>query len=133
MAIIIVGHGDMPDAAKFSIKMITGLEENIFAVSITPDQGNEALQRQLDEILTQNTETTRWLIFTDLLGGSPNNLVTTHMFQKSGVQIISGFNLPMLLSAVLNPNQSSDQLLKEGKRGIKDVIKKLRTVDTDEE
>ena len=55
------------------------------------------------------------------------------MFQKSGVQIISGFNLPMLLSAVLNPNQSSDQLLKECKRGIKDVIKKLRTVDTDEE
>ncbi|MEN2365548.1 PTS sugar transporter subunit IIA domain-containing protein [Lacticaseibacillus paracasei] len=55
MAIIIVGHGNMPDAAKFSIKMITGLEENIFAVSLTPDQGNEDLQRQLDEILTQNT------------------------------------------------------------------------------
>lgn len=133
MAIIIVGHGKMPDAAKYSIEMITGITDGVTTVSLAPDQGNDDLAKQLSEIMEDYSQDEAITVFSDLLGGSPNNLVATQLFSRDGVRMISGFNLPMLLSAVLNPSLSTEALIHEGQQGIQDVMAKLQTVDEDEE
>ncbi|MCI1984998.1 MAG: PTS sugar transporter subunit IIA [Lactobacillus sp.] len=133
MAIIIVGHGRMPEAAKYSIKMITGMTDGIETVSLAPDQGNEDLTAQLEQILEARPKGEPLTIFSDLLGGSPNNLVVSRLFSRSDVRMVSGFNLPMLLSAVLTPNLTTEEIIRDGQQGIQDVIKKLNAVDEDEE
>ena len=54
-AIVFVGHGELPLGMKQSVSMIVGQMDNIFAVSLSPDDGKEQFQEKLS-ILDKDLE-----------------------------------------------------------------------------
>lgn len=119
-AIVFVGHGELPLGMKQSVSMIAGQMENVYALSLSPDDGKEQFQAKLANLDEQLQEYDSILFFADLLGGSPCNGVVEKYFSDERVQIITGMNLPMAVTAVLG-DLPNDVLISEGQGGITDV------------
>ena len=82
-----------------------------------------------DEILNLSRSVENVYLFTDLMGGTPSNASITNSLNHSelNINVVNGFNLPLLLSFVLNINNDIDIdfLLEEAKLAIIKVNNKL--------
>lgn len=131
-AFVIVSHGDLATGLKMSVEMVTGERDNVFALGLTPDGGPEELESKLDEIIPKLEEYEETFVFTDLFGGSPGNTVFVKLAVDPKVEIISGVNFPMLLTAVLTPEIDVDTLISEAKNGIVNLKAALEDMEEDE-
>lgn len=122
-AIVFVGHGELPLGMKQSVSMIVGQMDNIFAASLSPDDGKEQFQEKLSILDKDLEKFSSVLFFADLLGGSPCNGVIEKCFSDDRVQIITGMNLPMVITAVIGEDLSNEMIIAEGVNGISDVKK----------
>ncbi|MFV0379227.1 MAG: PTS mannose/fructose/sorbose transporter subunit IIAB [Anaerorhabdus sp.] len=123
--IIIVGHGEMPLAMTHSVKMIAGDLKNVFAVSLQADDGQEQFSKRFKECISKMDDYSKIIVFTDLIGGSPGNYVVSEYMNDARFEIISGVNLAMVLTAIMD-NATNEMIVKEGKNGITDL--KAKTV-----
>ncbi|MCD5002374.1 PTS sugar transporter subunit IIB [Enterococcus saccharolyticus] len=119
-AIVFVGHGELPTAMKNSVQMIAGENKHLFSVSLLPEDGKEEFVEKLNKLNESLLSYDTILFFSDLLGGSPNNGIVEKYFSKSNVEIISGMNLPIVLTAIM-AEHSTDMLISEGRNGIQNV------------
>ena len=74
------------------------------------------------------------MVFTDVFGGSVANLFTQFLLEGYEFDLITGVNLPMLLTALLGGEISSSgdsvkNSLKEGIKGIQYVNDKINEVN----
>lgn len=125
-AIVFIGHGELPIAMKLSTEMIAGENENLFAVSLAPEDGKEEFSKKLCKLNERLKDYDSILIFVDLLGGSPSNGAIEAYLQKENTTIITGMNLSMALTALVD-EATTKTLLAEGKNGIKDIKEELRS------
>lgn len=119
-AIVLVGHGTLPEALKGSVGMIAGEREDILTVSLAPEDGPEDLERKLAELDGRLAEADRIQVFADLFGGSPCNAALKRYADDERVSIISGANLPMVVTAAIQ-GADARELIAEGRAGIRDV------------
>lgn len=119
-AIVLVGHGDLPDALRGSVGMIAGEREDILTVSLAADDGPEQLEQKLAALDDRLAGAERIQVFADLFGGSPCNAALARYKDDERVSIVSGANLPMVVTAAI---QGADvpTLIEEGRAGIRDV------------
>lgn len=129
---LLVSHGDLAAGMKMSVEMVTGERENVIALGLTPEGGPLELEEKLDELMSTIEAFDDVFVFTDLFGGSPGNTAFIKLANNPNVSIISGFNFPMLLTAILTPDIDTESLIIEAKNGIVD-IKASMANDDDEE
>ncbi|MBU7488371.1 PTS sugar transporter subunit IIA [Lactiplantibacillus pentosus] len=130
--IILASHGDLAHGILNSAEVIAGPQKNITSFVLNPgDSIDEFSQKLRHEIKTHSTNGDHVLVLTDLLGGSPTNSVIAAM-QDLKFNCFAGMNLPMVLEAALDREQSnlsySEYLQKvssAAQKGIIDVNQKL--------
>jgi mannose PTS system EIIAB component len=122
---LLVGHGTLPEAFKYSLHMIIGDVSNVFTICLQPEQGREDLEKKMQETSDSLKDYEKVFVFADLIGGSPANAAIIVFLQQKKYELISGMNLPMLLTAILGSNTSLSTVLKEGRIGIQDMRKTL--------
>ncbi|WP_061760955.1 PTS mannose transporter subunit IIA, partial [Streptococcus pneumoniae] len=54
-------------------------------------------KNQVDELLDSNQEV---IVLTDLIGGSPNNVALSRFLNLDSVDIVTGFNIPLLVELI---------------------------------
>ncbi|SKA78477.1 PTS system, mannose-specific IIA component [Caloramator quimbayensis] len=126
VGIIIVSHGNYAEALYESIKMLHGEQEKIETINFKTGESTEDLKEKInsakDRLKTEYT-----LILVDILGGSPYNVSSLEIDEK--VNVITGFNMPMLLDIISRRNEPlgliSKAAKRAGKNGIVDVKEKL--------
>ena len=130
--LIIASHGYFANEALNSVKMISGDidEEIIRTYSMTLGKDLDTVVEEInDEILNLSRSVENVYLFTDLIGGTPSNASLTNSLNHSelNINVVNGFNLPLLLSFVLNINNDIDIdfLLEEAKLAIIKVNNKL--------
>ena len=130
--LIIASHGYFANEALNSVKMISGDidEEIIRTYSMTLGKDLDTVVEEInDEILNLSRSVENVYLFTDLMGGTPSNAYITNSLNHSelNINVVNGFNLPLLLSFVLNINNDIDIdfLLEEAKLAIIKVNNKL--------
>ena len=78
-----------------------------------------------DDFFAEITEDYHVLVFTDLFGGSVNQQITLRAAKFKNVFIIAGFNLPVVLEALLSAEPITekfvDQLLQSGRASLQKV------------
>ena len=79
--------------------MIIGETDNVFLLQAYLDD-NISVEDELAAVLTHITAEDELVIFTDLLGGSVNNIMIREAL-KPNVHIVSGFNLPLLIEIIM--------------------------------
>ncbi|MDR1523515.1 MAG: PTS sugar transporter subunit IIA [Endomicrobium sp.] len=128
--IAVVAHGNLAKSLVDAAELIVGSQENLYAISNGKNGSLEYLQDKIKNFLSDVIDKDGILILTDMMGGSPNN-ASCKMLDTFNVEIISGVNLPMLLSAIFasknaeNILQLSQKVFTESKKSIINVRKIL--------
>ncbi|PIE90703.1 MAG: PTS sugar transporter subunit IIA [Acidobacteria bacterium] len=114
--IIVVTHGKTGISMVEAVQNILGQNSRLAAMGLDWDIDFEDAKRELGEIVTEKNNQEGVLIFTDMFGGTPNN-IALGFYKKPGVEIVSGVNLPLLIKALTLPEdttaEQAGQLLKK--------------------
>jgi mannose/fructose-specific phosphotransferase system component IIA len=97
---LIATHGAFAKGAKSALDIIAGEMDNVFLIQAYLDD-SRPVEDELEDVLATITDNDELIIFTDLLGGSVNNIMLRNALREN-VHIVSGFNLPLLIEIVLS-------------------------------
>jgi mannose/fructose-specific phosphotransferase system component IIA len=101
---LIATHGAFAKGIKSSLDIIVGEMDNVFLIQAYLDE-SKPVEEELGFVLETITDADELIIFTDLLGGSVNNIMLRNALHGN-VHIVSGFNLPLLLEVLLGDADS---------------------------
>jgi len=115
IAALIVAHGKMGRGLLNAATVIVGEQEAVHSIS-NSDLSLEQLQKETRDILDHTGDC---IIFVDCLGSA----YTASRIASRGMPVISGVNLPMLLSFFtkrerLSLNELVEAVITDGRKGI---------------
>jgi PTS system mannose-specific IIA component len=119
---IIVSHGKLAEELLNALTIILGEVVNIEAISIGWYDDVEDSKRKINQSLKRVDQRNGVLIFTDMFGGTPSNLSFSFL-KDDRIEIITGFNLPMLIKFVSlqrsnNLKEVAKKVVEQGKKNI---------------
>ncbi|MDR1926923.1 MAG: PTS sugar transporter subunit IIA [Endomicrobium sp.] len=132
--IIIVAHGELAQELVNSAEIIVGEQSNLFAVKKGTNDSLVQMQERIDDLLNNINDENGTLILTDMIGGTPFN-ASALMVKSFNIEVLSGVNLPMVLSAIVTSKNAvsvsylADKILRDGKKSILNVRKILFKAD----
>jgi PTS system mannose-specific IIA component len=97
LGILIISHGNLPEALISSAQILVGYLQKVKGVSIWPHDGKAEIQERIQKDLADVDDGDGVIILTDLLGGTPTNLSLSFLHREN-VQVVTGVNIPMLLA-----------------------------------
>jgi fructoselysine/glucoselysine PTS system EIIA component len=109
--IILASHGELAKGMKDTLNMIIGNTESIKVFSSYRDE-ETSIRDLIEEVIIENYDINKIYILTDIFGGSVNNEIMDLMKKYSKINLISGMNLPLVISIATTDN-ISDELLDE--------------------
>ncbi|HFI0119467.1 TPA: PTS sugar transporter subunit IIA [Streptococcus suis] len=92
--LILVSHGLFCEELKKSTEMIMGPQENIFTVALLPEEGPEDFQKKFEDTVAELED---FVVFADLLGGTPSNVVSRKLIDGGQFDLYAGMNMPMVI------------------------------------
>ncbi len=122
--VLILSHCNLTKELIKTAEIIAGKQENLF--SIEQDIKNEnlvSLQNKISVILEKINNEQGTLILTDMLGGTPCN-ASVLLTKKFNIEVLTGVNLPMILSAIFasrtvsSAKELADKVLGDGKKSM---------------
>jgi mannose PTS system EIIA component len=124
IGIVLVSHGPLAEGLKGAAEMIVGPQERFLTVSMGAAADLDAVRAQVEDAAARVAESSLSedvLVLTDLMGGSPSNACA--YMASTGMPVVCGVNLPMLLEVLMNRDDMRADALAEfalyaGKDGI---------------
>lgn len=97
---VIAGHGRFSSGLMSAIELIIGKQDDVLVLDcyIDPKQN---VEEDIEKIFNSVTEGTELICFTDILGGSVNNIFMKYI-DRSNIYIFTGSSLPILLETFSN-------------------------------
>ena len=95
--LILVSHGSFAAELKRSTEMIMGPQEGIHAIGLLESEGPEDFQAKVEALLA-NYKEDEVVIFADLQGGTPCNVVSRMVLEGASFDIYAGMNMPMVIA-----------------------------------
>jgi len=122
--ILLLSHGGMAEGMMQSVRMIMGEQPYLDYVTFDETMGLEALDESIGAKLHADLTTNQYLIFCDIIGGTPFNVVSRYSYKNESIAVIYGMNLPLLVEALIRRNgeKSLDELCEYLHRQGKDTI-----------
>lgn len=107
IGLVLLAHGQLAVEILRTAEMIVGPVAQCQAISIerhvAPDVTSSRLRKALDAVGSDDEGV---LILTDMFGGTPTNIAADFLLTNK-VDILTGFNLPLLLKAASARQQMS--------------------------
>jgi mannose PTS system EIIA component len=95
---VIISHGQVANELLSAAETIVGNIDDIVAVSIgwhdDVEVAREEIARSIDRVNSGNGV----LLLTDMFGGTPTNIAATFLGEGKSIEIVTGVNLPMVVS-----------------------------------
>ncbi|WP_440897578.1 PTS sugar transporter subunit IIA [Amphibacillus sp. Q70] len=123
--IIIVSHGDMARGMKDTLEMITGNQENIFALSMKADENPDHISSRFEEIYSEDSSEDSYLIASDLPGGSVNTAMMQFLKQKN-TYLVSGVNLVFLLEYLFSDELDTETAIENAISSAREALKHIK-------
>ena len=95
VGIVIVSHLKLAEEMLKTAELIVGPIESAKALSLDPKQDVDVMRNEIKKAIKEVQAGEGVIVLTDMFGGTPSNLALT--FLDAGIEVISGFNLPMLI------------------------------------
>ncbi|MDR0298635.1 MAG: 6-phosphogluconolactonase [Streptococcaceae bacterium] len=108
--IIVTGHGRFSEGLLSALQLIVGEQRNVQNVNFLETDSVENLSFHLEKALEKTGKEVIFL--TDLLGGSPfkESVMLKKQYPDKNIEVISGTNFPLLLSAVMQSSEDALEL-----------------------
>ena len=122
VGMVVLTHRRLAQELIATAELIVGKMENCVALSVDPDLPVEDLRRQMIKAMDKVDDGDGVIMLTDMFGGTPSNLSLSFL-NKTGVEVVTGVNLPMLIKLAHSRNDCSvdelARLIKDyGRRSI---------------
>lgn len=95
--LVLVSHGRLCEELKGSTEMIMGPQENIHTVALLPEDGPEDFTAKFQATIENFDD---FVVFADLLGGTPCNVVSRLIMEGQPIKLYAGMNLPMVIEFI---------------------------------
>ena len=95
--LILVSHGHFCEELKKSTEMIMGPLEFVHTVSLLPAEGIDDFTAKF---LATVKELDDYIVFADLLGGTPCNVVSRLLLEGLQIELYAGMNMPMVIEFI---------------------------------
>ncbi|MEK7233725.1 MAG: PTS galactitol transporter subunit IIBC [Elusimicrobiota bacterium] len=124
---IIVTHGEFGAYLVEAAEGIVGRQvSGVRVVSTSSRQSVADIKRRIERVLAELANSDGVILFTDMPGGTPNNLSFPLIRDEKRVEMISGVNLYMLISAFshrdrLPLNMLMEKVVLDGQKSIRDI------------
>lgn len=118
---IIFTHGNLGKGLLDTVEFFCGQNEKIKVLSLLKEDNIDEKEVEFENLIKDSDE--NLIVFTDLFGGSPNNLALKYKL-KYNFSVISGVNLAILIDAVSNIDLSRDEIMNSINE-IKDEVIKI--------
>ncbi len=120
---IILTHGAIGEALIEAVYGILGIKDGLWALSVTEMSVAEISERLLSIVNAPDKKEDGVIIMASLKGGSCWNVAVAVAMQYSNVNVVSGVNLPMVLSFMTKRENTNlevltDFMIKDGVRGL---------------
>ncbi len=119
---LIATHGELSRELVDTSKLIIGSLNNVEYFCMTKDKSADDAEKEIRSILLNNKDSEEFVVLTDVFGGSVANICTNLLLQGVKFELLTGVNLPMLLSTLLLAEEDTKLLaklsLEEAKNGI---------------
>lgn len=122
-SIIVLSHGDLTNGLKDTMMMILGEQEDIYFIKFAPSDSVEEFEKRVKVIYHSIPKERQVLFLCDLFGGTPSHIASTYRLRyRDRVEVISGVNMPLLMTAVLSKDtclfDTIDHLVEECHKGV---------------
>lgn len=95
--LVLVSHGHFCEELKKSIEMIMGPLDFVHTVPLLPEEG-------IDDFTAKFLATVKdlddYIVFADLLGGTPCNVVSRLILEGLQIELYAGMNMPMVIEFI---------------------------------
>jgi PTS system mannose-specific IIA component len=131
IGIVVAAHGRLAQELVETSAGIVGPLAQVAACSVPPSASPEELRQKLQETIATVDTGDGVLVLADLFGGSPCTQ-SVALCEKKNLEVITGFNLPMLIKASTlrteGPSVSAlaEALVQYGQRNITHASQLLR-------
>ena len=130
--IVVVTHGNLALALKETSEMLLGEQEKIYTFGLCLGESIDELREQISETLAKISKDMEMLVITDMVSGSPFNIVGSLMGEFQ-FEHLTGINFPLFLEILSNRDELSAHELVEmslnvGSGTIKDAKKYFEEV-----
>lgn len=95
--IILASHGGLAEGARDTLSMVLGDVSNIHVVTLARDD-KEPISKEIERLIASFDADDAVYVCTDMLGSSVNNSVVELMNNGAKITVISGMNMPLVLS-----------------------------------
>ncbi len=108
-----------------------GPQENIYTVALLPEEGPEDFQKKFEETVADLED---FVVFADLLGGTPANVVSRKLIDGGQFDLYAGMNMPMVIG-FLNGVLLGEEVnyVEFGATNIQHINQLLTSSDDDED
>jgi mannose PTS system EIIA component len=125
VAVLVISEGKTAVEMLRGVKKVLGKRvlKGMEAICLKSSFTKRTLQSKLNKIINKHLENDGVLILTDIYGSTQSN-VCCSLLEKGQIELLSGYNMPMLIkAATLNQKSSLKELAKHltdtGKKYIK--------------
>ena len=101
IGLLIITHSRLAKELLEAAGFIVGSVEAAECISIETAKDSKKLRNMIKKELDSLNQGDGVLVLVDMFGGTPSNLALSFL-QKDSVEVVTGVNLPMLLSIVNN-------------------------------
>ncbi|MDR1400773.1 MAG: PTS sugar transporter subunit IIA [Endomicrobium sp.] len=130
--IIVAAHGDLAQELVNSVEAVIGKQSNLYAVKGDIGDSLVQMKERVNNLLRGVNDDDGSLILTDIVGGTPCN-ASVPMCILFNAEVISGVNLPMVLSAMflskkdITISDLAEKVIFDGQKGMINVKKNYLT------
>ncbi len=119
--IILASHGGLAEGARDTLSMVLGDVSNVHVVTLARDD-KEPVSKEVERLVESFDENDAVYVCTDMLGSSVNNSVVELMNNGAKITVISGMNMPLVLSLAVSADPLSAgelrAILSEARAGL---------------
>ena len=99
MQFIFAAHGPLAEEMKRTIELLLGEREDIKCFCMVKNKSGDDAEREIRALL-DSCAVDELVVFTDLMGGSVNNIFTSLLMERGGFELVTGMNVALLLSVL---------------------------------
>jgi len=122
VGVVLVTHGDFGRTLLDAAVTVLGPQEDCLAIGVDVNKGVDETMEAIRTAIQSVEHGAGVLALTDLFGGSPTTM-SLSLMKSEKLEVITGVNLPMVVSALQSRTQPlntlAEQVKNAGQQGIK--------------
>lgn len=101
IGMILVGHGEFAKGLTSSVELLLGPQEDYIILEFPQDMSEETLTDNIRNGIEKLDNCEEIIILSDILGGTPFKSSVIASIEYKNIYIVTGTNLPLLLSILI--------------------------------